>query len=366
MNPELMRRFTTDKIRAVDAKFEAQKLAFAPYAFQAARSMRKFGILAFLEEKGDQGALLSELLDHTKLSQYALTVLLEMGLSMDVVKLVPHVEPWRYRLGKVGFFLINDKLTTANMDFIHDVCYEGAFTLDESLEKGSPEGLKVFGGWKTVYQGLSSLPEQVKKSWFTFDHYYSDCAFPSALEIVFKTGSKKIMDIGGNTAKWAMACTAYDKDVQVTIVDLPGQAAVARANADKSPHGNRIAIAETDMLDPASILPPGHDTVWMSQFLDCFSLDEVRMILKKIHGVVDADANIFVMEPLWDVQKYPAATYSLHGTSLYFTNIANGNSKMYSSAELKEAIESVGFTCVELVNEVGPNDYSIFRFKKNT
>lgn len=364
MNPDILRRFSSDKIRAVDAKFEAQKLAFAPYAFQAARAMRKFGILSCLDQAGEEGLSLGDIVARTGLSEYAVNVLLEMGLSMDVVKLVPDADPWLYRLGKVGFFLVHDNLTIANMDFVNDVCYEGAFRLDESLLNGRPEGLKVFGSWKTVYQGLSSLPTEVKKSWFTFDHYYSDCAFPSALEIIFKTKPKKILDIGGNTAKWALACTNYDQDVQVTIVDLPGQAALARENADKTANGQRIGIAEADMLDPASLLPPGHDTVWMSQFLDCFSIDEIKMILRKIHGAVDTKANVYVMEPLWDVQRYPAATYSLHGTSLYFTNIANGNSKMYSTKELKDAIESVGFSCQDIVNSVGPNDYSIFRFNK--
>ena len=38
-------KFTTDDIRAVDAKFEAQKIAFAPLAFQAIRTMIDLNIL---------------------------------------------------------------------------------------------------------------------------------------------------------------------------------------------------------------------------------------------------------------------------------------------------------------------------------
>ena len=36
-----------------------------------------------------------------------------------------------------------------------------------------------------------------------------------------------------------------------------------------------------------------------------------------------------VEEPIWDKQRFEAAAYSLQATSLYFTCIANGNSKMY-------------------------------------
>ena len=34
---------------------------------------------------------------------------------------------------------------------------------------------------------------------------------------------KKILDIGGNTGKWAIASARYEQDIQITIMDLPGQ-----------------------------------------------------------------------------------------------------------------------------------------------
>ena len=61
----------------------------------------------------------------------------------------------------------------------------GLFYLDEALREGKPAGLKVFGEWPTIYEALSSLPEQVKKSWFGFDHFNSDNSFKEALELVF-------------------------------------------------------------------------------------------------------------------------------------------------------------------------------------
>jgi len=56
-------------------------------------------------------------------------------------------------------------MARVNMEFNHDVNYQGLFYLEEALLNGQPEGLKVFGGWSTIYEGLSQLPEQVQKSW---------------------------------------------------------------------------------------------------------------------------------------------------------------------------------------------------------
>ena len=84
----------------------------------------------------------------------------------------------------------------------------------------------------------------------------------------------------------------------------------------------------------------------MSQFLDCFSEAEIEAILIKIKENASKDSTIYIMETFIDDQKFPAATFSLVATSLYFTAIANGNSKMYSSSVLKYIIEKAGLKCV--------------------
>lgn len=356
--------FTEDKISAINAKYEAQKIAFGPFSFQAARCLRDFGILKELDESGENGISRECLAEKITFSDYSLGVLLEMGLSMDVVKYTANSKNTKYELGKVGYFLLHDEMTNVNMDFVHDVCYMGNFDLDKSLINGKPEGLKHFGSWDTIYEGLSSLSDKVRKSWFSFDHFYSDAAFPDALKYVFNKPRKKLLDIGGNTAKWAVACINHDSDVAVTIVDLPGQANVARKKIEEMGFSNRISIYEANVLKLKSSFPKGCDAVWMSQFLDCFSLKEITDILSKVYNAIDTDCEIFVMEPLWDKQKYQAAAYSLHATSLYFTSMANGNSKMYKSTEIKDAIERAGFIMVDQIHELGPNDYSILKFKK--
>jgi hypothetical protein len=181
---------------------------------------------------------------------------------------------------------------------------------------------------------------------------------------VFAAPPRRLFDIGGNTAKWAIKCCAYDPLVQVTIIDLPSQTAAAGKNAGAAGFGNRIALYPCNVLDPATRFPDGADAVWMSQFLDCFSLDQVTAILTKIHSSVKSSTDIYVLEPLWDMQRYEAAAYSLQATSLYFTCMANGSSKMYRFAELTGAIEKAGFELSCAHHGLGSNSYSLLRFRK--
>lgn len=350
------RRTRTNARTMADVAFEAQKIAFAPMSFQAALALRDLGILHLLNETPADDRTIAKKL---KLSLYAVQTLLENGTALD---LVARDENNLYTLTKTGWFLLCDPMTRANMDFVNDVCYLGMHSLKDSFLKGKPTGLKVFGKWKTVYEGLSKLPAKIRKSWFAFDHFYSDIAFPEILPLVFELSPKKIMDIGANTGKWAKKCLDYDKSVSVTLVDLPGQLNVAKKNLKK--YGSRAQYAAANVLEAKTVLPKGADAVLMSQFLDCFSEPEIVSILKKVKSAAGKNTRIYILEPLWDRQEYQAAAYCLNHTSLYFTNIANGNSKMYSFAQLENCVKKAGLKVEKVFDGVGRFAYTLLRCVK--
>ena len=341
--------FKKETKTALEAIEYAQWIAHAPIVFQATRVMRETGILLAIQDAGKEGLTLEEIVVKVKLPHYGVRVLLESGLGIRIIL----ENDKKYTLTKTGHFILNDKMTRVNMDFVHDVCYKGMFYLDESIKNEKPEGLKVFGEWKTVYEALSQLPDFVQKSWFSFDHYYSDDAFHLVLPLVFKNKPKKLLDIGGNTGKWSMQCAKYDADVQITIVDLPGQVNMAKANIDKQGLSNRISFHETNLLDEKQKLPKGYDAIWMSQFLDCFSEKEITSILNRCHEAINDDGFVFILEPFWDRQRFEAAAFSLQQTSLYFTTIANGNSQMYHSDVFLKCVDAANFEVVELIDQIG-------------
>jgi hypothetical protein len=358
--------YTIDKIRPIDAKFEAQKISFSPLLFQAVRALLDLGILKAVSDAGEEGLTRSDAAQKTGVSLYGTGVLLEAAMAAHIVILKSGPGEERFVLGKTGYFLLEDDLTKANFNFVNDICYKGAFELCESIRSGKPRGLTVFGDkWDTIYQALSSLPEKEKKSWFDFDNFYSDIGFPEALPIVFAEKPKKILDIGGNNAKWAIGCCRYDPDVEVIIADLSGQASLAEKNAASAGFPGRIKAIPCDALDKADLFPRGADAVWMSQFLDCFSPEEITGILEKIKKSSGENTDVFVFEPLWDKQRFEAAVFSLLATSLYFTCMANGNSKMYRYGELVTAIEKAGFTLSKAHHNLGMHDYSLLHFRRN-
>lgn len=343
--------YSKEQQTALEAQRRAQEIAFAPMVFQVSRLMVKFGILDFLA-KSRSGATQQEIVEHTGLSNYAVQVLLEASLSIGTVL----VKQDRYEISKAGWFLLNDRMARVNMDFNHDVNYLGLFHLEEALREGKPAGLKVFGSWDTIYEGLSSLPEEVQRSWFGFDHFYSDESFSEALEVVFGSGRKvrRLLDVGGNTGRWALQCVGYDKDVEVTIMDLPQQLEMMRENTAGEPGADRIRGYGCNLLDPSVKFPqPAFDAIWMSQFLDCFSEEEVTSICRRAAESMDSNSRLYIMETFWDRQKYETAAYCLTLTSIYFTALANGNSKMYHSDDMHRCVRDAGLEVEKIIDGLG-------------
>lgn len=350
--PELEKKYCHENISAREAQRQAEFIAFGPVIFQTARIMVKFGILEMLRNSKD-GMTEEEVAGACKISLYASKCLLEASLCIGIVLLDKETD--KFKLSKTGWFLINDPATRVNINFNHDVNYLGWFKLEESLLNGKPEGLKYLGDWPTVYEGLSSLPEHISKSWFDFDHFYSDNSFDRALEIVFQNNPKTLLDVGGNTGRWALRCVEFDKEVKVTILDLPQQIGLMMENIKGKNGSSRIEGLGVNLLDESSEIPTNQkfDAVWMSQFLDCFSEEQIVSILRRASKVMNQHSRLYIMETLWDRQRFEPAALCLTLTSLYFTAIANGNSKMYHSADMCRMIAEANLEIENIYDHLG-------------
>ena len=359
----LKRVFTKEPYNAQQAQEMAHLYSWGAVIFQVCRLLIKYGILDLLNDHRE-GLTQNEIARAAGLSDYAAKCLLESALTTHIVLI--DTETDKYFLAKTGWFLLRDAMIRADIDFNHDVNYEGWFVLDKALEQGQPAGLKHFGDWPTIYEGLSSLPEQVQKSWFGFDHYYSDHSFDEALAIIHANNTRHLLDVGGNTGRFAMRCVASNPTIEVTICDLPQQIKMMKQATDGQPGSERIHGVGMNILDESVAFPTDtrYDVIWMSQFLDCFSEQQIVSILRRAAAVLDSNNRIYIMETLWDRQDYLPAAMSLTMTSLYFTALANGNSKMYNTDDLTRLIRQVGLEIEQIYDRIGNGGHSILVCKK--
>ena len=332
-------------IKAIDAIQEAHKIAFAPFVFQAVISLRKLGVFdKIFEKRRQKGLPLDRLSSELSVSEYGLGVLLEIAESCDIVK---KNDVGNYELTTIGYFLNYNETVNVNINFTQDVCYKGLYHLNDAIKTGQPEGLKELGQWKTIYEGLSQLPKDIQKSWFAFDHHYSDDIFEDALRIVFNKNPKTIFDIGANTGKFSILCGKHDPEVKITMIDLPGQLNIALNQVKEQGLAHQITGYPIDWLEDNNSIPKGADIIWLCQFLDCFSKEEILKILVTCVAAMDDHTELIITETYTDRQRFDNAKFILEATSLYFTALANGNSKMYAATDLIALIEQAGMTVHE-------------------
>lgn len=339
--------FKNNEMTALQAQYEAQKIAFAPIIFQVARTMRDLGILELLL-KNKSGLSIAALAEKLELTPYAIQVLLETALSANIVE--EHQEIWT--LSKIGYFLQSDSMTNINMNYNHHVNYLGLFTLEQSIREEKPIGLKVFSKCDTIYPALSTLPQKARESWFEFDHFYSDSAFPEAIRILSELKPKAILDIGGNTGKFATLFAQNCPETTITIMDLPQQTKLARQTIYEKNLTN-VSTFEANILNEETDIPLGYDIIWMSQFLDCFKEEQIILILKKVKKSLDNGSQLCIMEPFWDRQNNETAAYCVINTSPYFTAMANGYSKMFKYTDFVKLLEKANLEIIELRDGIG-------------
>ena len=343
--------------RAPEALHKANFIALAPFIFAAAKAMRDLGFFRLLAASA-QGPTKRELADTAGVTLYAASVLIDAAYRADMVCSEEEEtgKDTRWILTKTGLYLATDRMTEVNLSFSADVCAEGLLSLTESLKTGKPAGLRTFSETaSTIYPLLETLPEPARKSWFDYDHFYSDHVFEEELPILKKeTSFKSVCDVGGNTGKFALAAAAFDPDVHVTIADLPEQCAAAKEKIADAGLSGRIALCPCDILksSPAD-LPRGVDVWWMSQFLDCFSNEQAVRILRLVRDAMEERAVLAVNEIFGDRQRRDTAALVVDECSLDFTAIANGVSRFFNSAEFMECLSAAGFKVKSLHDGLG-------------
>ena len=137
-----------------------------------------------------------------------------------------------------------------------------------------------------------------------------------------------------NTGKWAIASARFVKDLEITIMDLPGQLEVAREKVKQAGLEDRIHFYPANLLDEKTVFPTGFDAIWMSQFLDCFSEAEIVSILKRVMRRSADDQYLLSWKHFGIPSDLKRLHFVLQQTSVYFTAMANGNSQMYHSRSI--------------------------------
>ncbi|MCQ2324835.1 MAG: class I SAM-dependent methyltransferase [Paludibacteraceae bacterium] len=361
LNKKIEERYTSDSMTAREAQERALLYSWAPAVFEASRLLIDWGILAAID-KSEKGLTVEEIGALTGHKPLAISSLVEAGLTCSILFIDASTD--RYRLTKLGWFLLNDEMTHVNFDFNHSVNYRSFYLLDKALEAEEPKGLQTISEAQTIYEALPKLDEHTRQAWLNYDHFYSDRSFEQALPFVLASHPKTLLDVGGNTGEMALQLVSKDPDIHVTVCDLPEMITMMKEAIAGQPGAERISGLSANLLDETQRFTSTYDAIWMSQFIMCFPETEIDAILRRVTQAMHKDSRLYLMEVLWNRQSYPAAAFCQTMNSLYFIATASGNNKMLVSDCLLAHLSKAGLELVSTHDQMGPGGHTLMILKK--
>lgn len=217
--------------------------------------------------------------------------------------------------------------------------YRGMARFTESLKKNHNVGVDEFPGeGDTLYQRVDSNPELRP----TFHKVMGAITEEVAAQVVASVDFgrfRRVLDVGGGAAAvYGRALLRRWPHLQITILDLPSVASLARSRAKEEGIADRLDAVGLDCLNEE--FPLGADCVLFSHFLEMWSAERIRGLIQKAQRAVDPGGSVIVVTPSSDDDE--AGPWLSAHLGAYFQAIATSEGMVYTSAEFEGWVREAG------------------------
>ncbi len=157
-------------------------------------------------------------------------------------------------------------------------------------------------------------------------------------------GFRCLLDIGGGPGTWTLAWLRAEPAARAILFDLPHVIPMARQRIEEAGCAARVALAPGDFYtDP---LPSGADLAWVSAIIHQNSREENRALYRRVAEALGGGGQIFIRDFVMDDSRTVPAAGALFAVNML---VATPGGNTYTLSEIREDLESAGFTDVQLV-----------------
>jgi hypothetical protein len=117
---------------------------------------------------------------------------------------------------------------------------------------------------------------------------------PACLDRLDLAGSRRLMDVGGNSGEFARQACARFAGLEATVFDLPVVCALGRRHLAASASAGRVAFHEGDLR--ADALPAGHDVVSFKSVLHDWPPEHAAAFLGKAAAALEPGGRLIIFE----------------------------------------------------------------------
>lgn len=151
------------------------------------------------------------------------------------------------------------------------------------------------------------------------------------------------LDVGGASGTYTQALLEALPTAVGTLFDLPPGVEAARKRFTGSPLEPRVRLVEGNFYEDA--LPAGQDFAWVSAIIHQHDIPRTQELFRKIFAALNSGGIIAVRDFMMDESR----TVPLAGAFFGINMLAQTQTGMvYTFAEVRDALQSVGFSDVKL------------------
>lgn len=150
--------------------------------------------------------------------------------------------------------------------------------------------------------------------------------------------ARLLVDAGGGTGIYAIACVQQNPNLRAVVWDRPAVLQVAREMVEAYGVADRVGLVPGDMFaDPP---PAGADVILLSNVLHDWDVPECRLLLQRCAGALSAGGRVLIHDVFLDDDLAGPLPIALYSTALFMLT----EGRAYSAGEYRGWLREAGFT----------------------
>ena len=172
-------------------------------------------------------------------------------------------------------------------------------------------------------------------------------------------GAKRLIDIGGGPATFAIHFLKFNPELKATVFDLPATIETAREYAVRFGVSDRIEFQAGDFeADP---IPGGFDVAFLSHIVHGLSEEKNEALFRKIHGSLNSGGRLIVQDFFLNDDKISPQFAAIFALNML---LHTDGGRTYTFQEVRHGLEKAGFSeCSRLALRL-PRSMSVLSCKK--
>jgi cyclopropane fatty-acyl-phospholipid synthase-like methyltransferase len=165
---------------------------------------------------------------------------------------------------------------------------------------------------------------------------------PKLLGAIRTAGVRRVLDLGGGSGAYSIACARESEAVEAVVFELPQTAPITREYIGRSGLESRVRVRAGDFL--SEDLGADHDLILLFSITHLLGEKDNRDLLARCHRALAPGGRVAIHDHIMDAGKTSPRAGAIFALNMLLATPGGGT---YSDVEYGEWLRAAGFSAIE-------------------